>query len=144
MLTLAQIEAQNIDPLTDDQVMALSLLVKRYPNYINAVASWPDLEGKLAAEQSTPTIKTKALKAILVTLSTQPTIVVESSGSEDTKGFFSSSTNWEELAQDVLDTLYDIPIPSGSFRFALAQRRIQDAVLKEKVVIRQRDTGRRF
>jgi hypothetical protein len=144
MLQLAQIQAEDMTALDSDQVLALTLLVKRYPNYINAIASWPDLEGKLAEEQATPTVKTKALKAVLVALGTQPKIVVESSGSDDARSFFSSSINWEELAQDVLDTLYDIPIPSGSFRFALAQRRIDDAVLKENVIIRQRKTGRRF
>lgn len=144
MLQLAQIQAEDMTALDSDQVLALTLLVKRYPNYINAIASWPDLEGKLAEEKATPTVKTKALKAVLVALGTQPKIVVESSGSDDARSFFSSSINWEELAQDVLDTLYDIPIPSGSFRFALAQRRIDDAVLKENVIIRQRKTGRRF
>src|SRR4051812_12027576 len=107
MITQAQIDNEEFTtPLTEQQVLILQLLVKRYPAYYNAAARYPLLGEKLALEVASPTVKTAALKAILTQLGILPSFVVESQGSADAQSYFSTTQNWQELAQDVLDTLY--------------------------------------
>lgn len=122
-------------PLTNGQQLLLENLVKSYPPYINAVGKWPDLSGQIDQEQSSPTDKTYFLKAILTALDELPSVLAESSGSDTEPGFFSVGSNWAVLAQDVLNTLYVLPIIQGPMRFALVQRRIEDLVLDERSLI---------
>lgn len=145
MLTQAQLDAEEfVTPLTDKQVLALTLLVKRYPAYYNASARYPLLGDKLQEEVDVPTVKTAALKAILTQLGVFPAFVVESSGSTEAQSFFSTVQNWEELAQDVLDTLYEVPVISGAQSYAIAQRKTENIVLKDRVVLKRSETGRRW
>lgn len=145
MITQAQIDAEEFTtPLTDKQVLVLTLLVKRYPPYYNAVGRYPLLADKLAEEVATPTVKTSALKAILTQLGVIPAFVVESSGSADAQSFFSTTQNWAELAQDVLDTLYEVPVVTGAQSYAIAQRKTENLVLKDRTIFRRSETGRRW
>lgn len=109
MLTPAQINAETLDPITDEQIMNLTLLVRRYPVYINNLGLFPELQTKLIAEQTTPTVKTKGLKAVLTQLGVIPTFVVESQGSRDRPSHFATNDNWYDLALDVLDLFYEVP-----------------------------------
>ena len=145
MITQAQIDAEEYDtPLTENQVMVLNLLVKRYPAYYNAVGRYPLLGDKLAEEVAVPTVKTAALKAILTQLGLIPAFVVESQGSADAQSFFSTTQNWQELAQDVLDTLYEVPIVTGAQSYAIAQRRTEQIAIKDRVILKPSETGRRW
>lgn len=110
MLTPAQIAAETTSPaLTDEQVLNLSLLVKQYSVYVRNLGLFPDLAAKLEAEQTTPTVKTQALKAVLTALGDLPELVVESQGSDTRPSHFTTKENWDSLALDVLNTLYVIP-----------------------------------
>lgn len=145
MITLAQIDAEAQSPtLTDSQVLALTMLVKQYERYRYAIGIWPNLADKLAEEQTTATVKTQALKAVLTQLETIPALVVETSGNSDAQSFFSTKLNWDSLAQDVLDTLYDIPVTIGPQNFAIAQRTAQGTTLKDSAILREEATGRIF
>lgn len=145
MITLTQIDAESLTPpLTDTQTLALTMLVKQYERYRNAIGIWPNITDRLVAEQVFATVKTQALKAILTQLEVIPALVVESSGSAEAQSFFSTKQNWDALAQDVLDTLYDVPIVIGPQNFAIAQRTIQKAILKDSLLISDNDAGRRY
>jgi hypothetical protein len=109
MITQAQIDAEDQTPaLTDQQVLTLTLLVKRAPVYYSNVGLFPNLSTKLTDEQTTPTVITQALKAILTALGDIPEIVVESQGSRDAESHFSTNENWVELAVDVLNLFYTL------------------------------------
>lgn len=145
MLTQAQIDAEEfVTPLTDKQVLTLTMLVKRYPAYYNAIGRYPLIADKLAAEVAVPTVSTAGLKAVLTQLGKIPAFVVESQGSAQSQSFFSSVHNWEELAQDVLDILYEVPMVLGARSYGIAQRKTEGLVLKDRVILRQNETGRRY
>lgn len=149
MITPAQINAENFtDPLTDNQVIILTMLIRRYPRYYNASGLYPAIADKFAAEVAVPTANTAALKAILTQLGTVPVYVVESSGSATSQSFFSTVQNWEELAQDVLDVFYDIPVGLTQQSYAIAQRRNENIQLHDpyvgKRLLRKRPSGRRI
>lgn len=147
MITQAQIDAQNFTTaLTPNQVMVVTMLVKRYLVKYNAVSQYSTLGTKLQDEVDTPTVVTSAIKAVLAILGGVPTLVVESSGSDDSRSFFSTVLNWEELAQDILNVLYENPIPVGTATqsFAIAQRRTEQIALKDRVILTENETGRRW
>jgi hypothetical protein len=145
MITHAQIVAESITPaLTEQQVMTLSLLVKKYPPYRDASGMWPNFADKLAEEVVTPTVKTQALKAVVTALGKIPAIVVESNGTDQSQSHFSTTDNWWELAELVLNTLYDVPVATGRQSVAVVPVRITDLTLRERTTILPRDTGRRF
>lgn len=145
MITLAQITAEAQTPaLTAEQQLALETLVKAYPGYSNAVGRWPLLSAKIDAEQATPTVKTKGLKAVLTALNDLPEVVVESSGSDKSPSYFTTQANWNALAQDVLNMLYELPIILGQQSFVLVQRRVQDITLNDGIILRSDKTGRRY
>lgn len=116
MITVEQINAEPLTALTEEQQLALELLVRSYKPYREGVGRWPDVSAKIDAEQEVPTVKTKALRAVLTALSKLPRLVVESSGSEKSQSFFSTKLNWDELALAVLDTLYSVPVVVNSER----------------------------
>lgn len=145
MLTLAQINAENFSvALTDEQELNLSLLVKKYPPYREAAGMWPGFADKLAAEKATPTVKTKALKAVLTALGTIPSIVVESNGTANSQSHFSTTENWYEYAELILNTLFDVPVATGRTSVAVVPVRVTDLVINERVYLNQKDTGRRY
>lgn len=106
MITLEQIQAESADPLSEEEQLTLELLVQRFPRYRDNRHLYPNLSLKIDTEQQLPTVKTKALRAVLKALSQLPGIVVESQGSDKQPGFFSTDLNWQELAQQVLDVLF--------------------------------------
>jgi hypothetical protein len=53
----------------------------------------------------------QVLAAVAYRLSRTINIAVEDEGSEQARGFFSSTVNWEELARDILDELF---LPLGA------------------------------
>jgi hypothetical protein len=53
----------------------------------------------------------QVLAAVAYRLNTTINIAVEDEGSDQARGFFSSTVNWEELARDVLDELF---LPLGA------------------------------
>jgi hypothetical protein len=144
MLTVAQILAENLTPITDEQALALEILVKQFGPYRSQSGLWPNFATKVAAEQSVPTVKTKGLKAALTQLAKLPPIVVESEGSGSSRSFLSTKQNWDMLAQDVLDILYEVPIATGATMIAVAQRRIQGMVIDDDMIIRRENSGRRY
>lgn len=134
MITLAQIQAETGDALLDEEIQVLELLVKQAPVYNQAIGRWPDLHGTLEQEQTVPTIKTQALRAVLTLLGRVPTIVVESQGSADEPSFYSTGNNWNQLALEVLNVLYDLPVILGNQSFALVQRTISDLTLEDESI----------
>ena len=131
MLTPDQIAAQSQSPaLTDEQVLNLLLLVKQYPVYATNLGLFPGLDAKLAAEQTTPTILTKALKAVLVAVNELPEIVVESQGRDTAPSHFTTNENWNALALDVLNLFYDVPAGVLTRQsFALAQKPVDSMLI---------------
>ena len=122
MLTPAQIAAESITPpLTDVQVMNLTLLVRRFPVYYNNLGLFPDFLTKLTDEKATPTVKTQALKAVLTQVGNLPEFVVESQGSREEPSHFTTNENWYDLAMDVLNLYYEVPMGLGRQNYALAQ-----------------------
>jgi hypothetical protein len=134
-------------PLGFDKQLALAMLVKRYPFYKRQPGRWPDLAGKIASvsgmpgslnviaggDPNTPTtpttptmddVKGMALDAILTALRGLPGVVVEDEGTDKEKVFLSTAQNWEELAQGVLDILYETT--GGRQIFLLVQRTLWD------------------
>lgn len=110
MLTPAQIDAESQTPaLTESQVLNLTLLVKQYALYVRNLGLFSNLAEKLQAEVDTPTVKTKVLKAVLTALGELPELVVESQGSDTRPSHFTTKENWDSLALDVLNTLYELP-----------------------------------
>lgn len=67
----------------------------------------------------------KALAAVCMKLKGLPGIAVESEGSEKVKRFFSATVNWDELALDVLNTLYETPAIVGA-AFGTVTRKLYD------------------
>jgi len=143
MIKHSEIIAQSGSALKEAQILALDSLVRSYPNYSNNVALYPDIDVLLLAEQTTPTVKTKKLKAILARLEALPTVVVDSFGNDKASSTFSARQNWYELAQDVLNTFYR-PMTAGQRSFVLVQRTVQDLILNDDSVLRAEDTGRRY
>lgn len=108
-------------PLSNAKLMALMLLVKRLPEYREQPGRWPNLQTQLeavkgAGDPDAPTtpaaptmenVKGMALDAVLTRLKGLPGVVVQDEGSDTEKYFFSAAENWEELARDVLDVLYE-------------------------------------
>lgn len=133
MLTPTQIAAQSTSPaLTDVQILNLSLLVKQFPLYAKNQGLFPDLQGKLEAEQDVPTVKTQVLKAVLVAVDDLPEVVVESQGRESAPAHFATGENWNSLALDVLNVLYDVPAGLTSPQsFAMAQRKVEDILITD-------------
>ncbi len=124
MITPGQIGAESLTPvLTDEQIMNLTLLVKQYPGYRANLGLFTDLQGELEKEQTTATVKTKGLKAVLTALGKLPSLVVESQGRSDAPAHFSTEENWASLAIDVLNLLYDFPAGLlGNQSFALTRK----------------------
>lgn len=96
--------------------LALVKLVRRYSRYHDNKPLYPDLALTVKATidaaiaiGSTDEQKAlaKALGAVLRKLETLPGFVIQAFGSDQRPADFSSNVNWQELAQDVLDTLYD-------------------------------------
>lgn len=80
----------------------------------------------------------KALAAVVAKLAQIPAIAVESRGTDKNFRSFSSVENWEVLAQDVIDTLYDTP-PIMAGMFAVATRKICDDYVALGVTYRSMD-----
>jgi hypothetical protein len=51
--------------------------------------------------------------------------VVESEGSEKARSFFSTTVNWEEMARDVISSIFDEDAPMAQL-FAVATRGLMD------------------
>lgn len=131
MLPTTLIADETQDPLTSVQVLALQNLVKEYRAYRAAIGRWPQLSLKLEAERVAPTVKTQALKAVLTLLEDVPAISVQSEGSDEAKSYYATLDNRELLAQEVLNTLYEIPITVGQSTYVLVQRKIGNLNLIE-------------
>lgn len=133
MLTPAQLTAQSILPaITDEQVLNLMLLVKQYPVYVANLGLFPDLATQLSLEQATPTVVTKALKAVLAAIDELPEVVVESQGRDTAPSHFTSNENWNSLALDVLNLFYSVPAGALSRQsFALAQRKVENILIAD-------------
>lgn len=58
------------------------------------------------ADQKEAIASAQVMAAVAFRLVTTPSFAVETEGSSERRSFFSSTTNWEELARDVLDELY--------------------------------------
>ena len=146
MITQAQIDAESTTPaLTVNQKLVLMMLVRRYLVRHNSVWRFADLGTVIDAEITAPTEKTSALKAILTQLGKIPSFVVESQGSAEAQSFFSTTLNWQELAQDVLDILYEAPTVIGNTQsYAIAQRQTEKIVLKDRVIFTRDETGKRY
>ena len=145
MITLAQINAETLDPMTDEQVLALELLVKRFKGYYTAIGFWPQLSERLRAEQDVPTVKTQALKAVVTALGDLPEIVVESEGQRNSPGFFATRDNWDALAMDTLNILYDKPAYVMSVqKFGVVNKPVQGATIKDDVWLPESKTGRKY
>jgi len=141
MLTIDQIDAEAITPaLTVTQQKNLQLLVNQYAGYAGSLAQYSSFQTRLQAEVDTPTETTQILKAVITALAVLPPLVVESSGSTDRPSFFTTKSNWDALAQDVLDALFpELPnLAYGSQRFALAQRRVPPLVKEDINIVRGR------
>lgn len=142
MLTPDQIAGQSSTPaLTDDQILNLMLLVKRYPVYVGNLGLFPDLAGELATEQGTPTVKTKALKAVLAAVNELPEVVVESQGKDTAPSHFTTNENWNNLALDVLNLFFDVPAGALSRQsFALAQRKVENILIADDMDLMFKDS----
>lgn len=151
MITDVQIGAGQL-PLGYDKQMALLMLVKRYPAYkrqasrwpalaaaINSVSGMPDSDNPIPggdpgspASPVAPTltdIKGMALDATLTALRGLPGVVVEDEGTDKEKVYFGTASNWEELAQGVLDILYDTTGSSQVYRVVQRSLRSCDRLL---------------
>lgn len=144
MLTVAQIDAETQDPLTDSQVVSLLNIVRRYKVYAMEQGKWPDLEGKLNTEQLTPTVKTQALKAVLTAVAKLPSLVVETNGTDTDRSYFSTRLNWEEAAIDILNILYKVPAVIGRTGIIAVRKTVKDLTQREDIYLTDRDTGRRY
>lgn len=152
MLTHAQINAENQSPaLTEEQELALTMLVRQYHGYAAFTANWPNFTTKLADEQATPTVKTKALKAVLTALGRLPSIDVESQGTADSESFFATKRNWDRLAQDVLNVLFDTNVYyttalSGTHQMfaTVPKKKVKDLTLNDSTLRndKARESGR--
>jgi hypothetical protein len=154
MLNVTEIENGDIRILTPRAVLALSNLVKRSTAFKNAGLYYLDINTKVqgtvtAAHAQDPSVLSagsvaaadaaaiaagaapadlalaKALAAVGTKLATLPGIAVESEGTEKARSFFSAENNWNELALDIISTLYDTP-PVVAQGFGVATRRIAE------------------
>lgn len=169
MITDSDIAAGRL-PLSNSKVMALLLLVRRLPEYRQQPGRWPNLQTKIEAVRgegdpdapaapADPTmadVQGMALDAVLARLKRLPGVVVQDEGSDTEKYFFSSAENWEELARDVLDVLYEAT--GGNQTYRLVQRTLEMLLATSSVGSRRRsndelyratayrggDGGRRF
>lgn len=144
MLTETQISAETLDPLTATQKQALLGLVRQYPPYMKASGRWPSLEQKIDTEITTPTVKTQALKAVLTQLNALPSLVVESDGTTNSPGRFTTPENWEALALDVLNVLYVGPTYLGSHYVGVVKRPTESLVQRDRTNFTPRETGKRW
>jgi hypothetical protein len=71
-------------------------------------------EGTRTAEQIEQVATAQTLAAVVFKLDTFPALATESEGSDKRRTFFSTTVNWEELAKDVLDTLFQPVGEAGS------------------------------
>lgn len=142
MITPDQIGAETITPaLTSEQVQNLKLLVKQYPVYANNLPLFADLNGELQAEVDTPTIITQGLKAVLTALNELPALVVESQGRDTAPSHFSTQENWNSLALDVLNLLYDLPAGLMARQsFALTKKKLETGLLTDDTLAVARDS----
>jgi hypothetical protein len=120
MITDADIAAGKL-PLSNAKRLALAMLVKRVPANKRRPSNVSDIAARIAAVAgtdpngvpavpATPTIddvKGMALDAVLTRLRGLPGVVVQDEGSDKERVFLSTAENWQELAQDVLDVLYE-------------------------------------
>lgn len=142
MIIPTQVAAQTILPaLTEVQVENVLLLVKYCPIYVRNLGLFPDLEGELATEVATPTVKTQFIKAVLAALDELPEVVVESQGRVSAPSHFTTNENWNALALDVLNLFYATPAGfSSNQSFSLAQRRVEDLILDDDMDAVLRDS----
>lgn len=142
MLTQAQIAAENFSTALDEgQVLTLTMLVKQYGVYASNSGLWPNFATVLQAEVDTPTVKTQGLKAVLTQLNKIPAFNVESSKNQQ---YFSTKANWDTLAQDVLDILFDVAVSVSAQSVAVAQRPVQNLLLHDNTIMPRSKTGRRY
>lgn len=147
MITPSQINAEEMDPpLTDEQILNLEMLVKRYKPYYTAQGRWPDLTTRLKGEQDEPTVKTMALKAVLTALNGLPSIVVESQGQRTAPAFFGTTQNWDALALDVLNILYEVAPINGQEYFVTVKKQVQSMIINDDIspLFNENNTGRRY
>lgn len=132
MLTLTQINAETDTGLTEEHQMVLEMLVKAYPEYRQAPWRYANLSATIDTVQANqPSPKIKALKAVVTALGGIPSLVVESQGTDKAPSFFSTVSNWRELAQTVLDLLYEVPYVAGPQGYIVVQRRIEDLIISD-------------
>lgn len=124
MITIEQITAEPMTALSPQQVLALRMLVQSYDEYRKNLGVYPDFLGEVAKEVALPTERTQGLRAVLTALSRLPRLKVESQGTDKSPSFFSTKQNWDTLAQDALNVLYELPIYSGDIRFVVVQPNI--------------------
>lgn len=127
MITQAQIQVETTDALTDEQVLSLELLVKQSAVYVRSPGYWPDLNTRLIAEKASPSVKTKGLKAVITAANILPGLVVETDG--DT--VFTTPSNWNALALDVLNLLYDTMYIGPNNNYRLVQRPTENLLLTD-------------
>jgi hypothetical protein len=138
MITDADIKAGKL-PLGNDKILALLMLVKRLPPKERRPSNVYDLEARIVAVKgtgdplnpttpATPTmdeVKGMALDAVLTRLNALPNISVEDEGTDKERSFFSAAVNWKELAQDVLDVLYESNQQGQNQVFLVVQRTLR-------------------
>lgn len=152
MLTHTDIEGGDVRILTPRAALALSNLVKRSAAFKVSGLYYTDvattIAGAIAAAhaQDAPVLAAadanaadaaaiaagatpadlalaKALAAVCAKLAGLPGIAVESEGTDKARSFFSAERNWDELALDIINTLYDTP-PVVAQGFGIATRKI--------------------
>lgn len=109
-------------PLTDPKMLAIKMLIKRHPEYRRAPGLYPLLTDTIEAHKND--LQGQALDALLTRLGQLPQLIVAISGDD---GDFSSLENWESVALDMLNVLYDweaIIINAGPTVIGIAQRSI--------------------
>ncbi len=127
MITPALILNETMTPaLSEAQKLVLLMLVRQYEPYKKSPGLWPDVEGLLDAEQSVPTVKTQALKAVLTSMSVLPGLVVESEGTDKQKTFFSTKQNWQAYGEDILTVLFETNSALSEVSFAVVHRTTKD------------------
>lgn len=144
MITPTQVAAEPLTVLTQSQVENLILLVKQYAPYAHAPGRWPNLRTKLESHVTTVTALTPYLKAVLTALDGLPEISAESQGQADSPGFFSVKANWDALAIDVLNALYDMPADIGPTSYAVVKRSTESMAQKDRTQLYESETGRRY
>lgn len=144
MITVAQITAEDLTAISEIQQRALMGLIEQYQPYADAPGRWPSLEDKIGAEMATPTVKTRALKAVLTALGRLPAIVVESQGQVSSPSMFATKENWDTLAFDALNILYGKSIILGPQTIGVIKRSTESMTQKDRTVFKESETGRRY